>query len=331
MTAPILGAVIIGRNEGDRLIRCLESVLAEGLSPVVYVDSGSSDNSVNEAQSRGVQVVHLDTTQPFTAARARNAGFNALMDRNEEERPLAVQFLDGDCELVPGWVETAHTALISQKDNAVICGLRKERFPDATIYNRMCADEWNTPIGEAKACGGDALIRAAALEEIGGYRDMLIAGEEPEMCVRLRQAGWKIRRIDADMTLHDADITRFSQWWSRTKRAGHAFGEGAALHGFGPERHWVKETMRAVFWGGFFPLTSLLLSVLHPVFLGLFLAYPAQIIRLALREKQGSYGWKKASFTVLGKFAECQGILKYGLARLFGKRRELIEYKATSP
>ena len=45
-----LGIVIIGRNEGDRLIRCIASVGDEAL--VIYVDSGSTDESVAAARSR---------------------------------------------------------------------------------------------------------------------------------------------------------------------------------------------------------------------------------------------------------------------------------------
>jgi hypothetical protein len=39
-----IGIVVIGRNEGDRLTRCLQSLQMENL-PVIYVDSGSTDGS----------------------------------------------------------------------------------------------------------------------------------------------------------------------------------------------------------------------------------------------------------------------------------------------
>src|SRR5689334_4384058 len=73
-----IGVVAIGRNEGERLRVCLESALRA--SPdVVYVDSGSTDGSVAMAKQLGVHVVELDLTIPFTAARARNAGFEKLV------------------------------------------------------------------------------------------------------------------------------------------------------------------------------------------------------------------------------------------------------------
>lgn len=213
-----LAVVIIGRNEGARLIRGLACVAAA--DRVVYVDSGSTDGSQQAAAKAGAEVVALDMSQPFTAARARNAGLERL--RMHGTRPTLVQFMDGDCELQPEWLPAARTFLDSHPEVGVVFGRRRERFPDATIYNRMCDWEWDVPLGEQRACGGDALMRMDALDEVGGYNPALIAGEEPEMCVRLRAAGWKIWRIDTEMTLHDAAMTRLGQFWSRARRAGHA-------------------------------------------------------------------------------------------------------------
>lgn len=228
-----VGAVIIGRNEGARLLACLDS-FPDWVRPLVYVDSGSTDGSVAAARAAGAEVMALDMSQPFTAARARNAGFARM---RELGTPDFVQFVDGDCRIQPGWIEAAEAFLASRPEVAVVCGRRREIRPDASVWNRLCDAEWDTPVGEARACGGDALMRVDAVAGVGGYDPSLIAGEEPELCVRLRQAGWKVWRIDREMTLHDAAMTRVGQWWKRTRRGGHAFAEGAAMHGAPPERH----------------------------------------------------------------------------------------------
>ena len=204
----------------------------------------------------------------------------------------------------------------------MVCGRRRERFPEASVYNRMADREWDTPIGQAKACGGDALMRFAPVMAAGGYRDDLIAGEEPELCLRLRRAGGAIWRIDAEMTLHDAALLRFGQWWTRMVRSGHAFAEGADLHGAGPERHWIAETRRAMLWGVAGPVIVVAAGLVHPLGWALALVYPAQVARLARRE-----GWDWALLTVLGRFAEARGVLGYHLSRVLGRRRGLIEYK----
>jgi len=308
-----LAAVVIGRNEGARLRRSLQ-VLKGQVAQLIYVDSGSTDGSPAAAQSLGAKVVALDMTRPFTAARARNAGLAAL-----GAEITLVQFLDGDCILRDGWLEAAQAHLARNPKVAVVCGRRREEDPAASIYNTLIDREWDTAPGEALACGGDALMRLSALRDVGGYRDGLIAGEEPELCQRLRRAGWQIWRLDAEMTWHDAQITRFGQWWRRSLRAGHAFAEGAALHGKGPDRHWVAETRRALLWGAALPGAILVLAIFAPLAaLLLVFAYFLQWLRLVRR---GGFAW--GSFTLLGKFPEALGVLKYHLRR----DGRIIEYR----
>ena len=320
-----VGFVIIGRNEGQRLVRCLESVRAAS-GACVYVDSGSTDGSVAAALALGAQVVELDMRQPFTAARARNAGFARLSELGAVD---LVQFLDGDCEMLPDWIEAATALLRARPEVVAVAGRRRERFPDATVFNRLCDIEWNTPVGETTAVGGDALFRADALRAVGAYREDLIAGEEPELCVRLRAAGGRIWRLDADMTLHDAAITRWSQWWKRNVRSGHAFAEGAFLHGRPPERHFAAETRRALLWGAALPLAVLALSFFTPWALALLLAYPVQWLRIGARFARNGLPipWRYAAFLIAARFPEAQGAVKFAFGRMSGHRSGLIEYK----
>lgn len=323
--APIVDAVVIGRNEGPRLTACLASLQGR-VRRLVYVDSGSSDGSVAAARAMGAVVVALELSAPFTAARARNAGLAVLAAELEPAR--FVQLVDGDCEVRPGWIDSALAAFARHSAAVVVCGRRRERFPERSVWNRLCDREWNTPPGLARACGGDALMRLDAVLDAGGYRGDLIAGEEPELCLRLRAAGGEVWRIEAEMTLHDAAMTRLGQWWRRQRRAGHAFAEGAALHGTGPDRHWVAETRRAALWGIVLPLGSLGAAVIHPAALVLLMAYPLQVLRLMLRWRgEGRVGLEAAFFTVLGRLPEGLGAVGYWMNLLRGRKAGLIEYK----
>lgn len=323
-----LAVVVIGRNEGNRLKACLASAMAGSLPQVVvYVDSGSTDGSSDYARSCGCKVVDLDMSIPFTAARARNEGFALALKCLPSL--THVQFVDGDCELANGWMQAAIAFLGQHPEVAAVCGRRRERHPQLSVYNQLCDIEWNTPIGLAKSCGGDVLMRADTLRSVGGYRADLIAGEEPELCVRLRAAGWHIWRLDQEMTLHDASMLRFGQWWNRSKRAGFAFAEGAALHGGAPERHWVRESRSAWIWGAAIPLFALVVAVsISPWGIALLLVYPLQMLRLYARARNTvpAAGWY-AAFLVVGKVPEALGQLKYLLGRARGKRAPLIEYK----
>ena len=326
VTPACIGVVVIGRNEGERLRRCLGSLLAR--APwVVYVDSGSTDGSAEMAAAMGATVHALDLRQPFTAARARNAGVARL-------QALApglafIQFVDGDCEVDRHWLGTARAFLEVHVDVAAVGGRRRERHPERSVYNRLCDMEWDTPVGEAKACGGDVMMRAAALQQVVGYRDDLIAGEEPELCVRLRAKGWKVWRLDAEMTLHDAAMTRFGQWWMRCLRAGFAYAEGVRLHGAPPERHWVREMRSALIWGAAMPVLLLGCSVLlGPAVLLAFAIYPLQVLRLALRATGSDrVRWARAVFLVAGKLPEAFGVIKSWCQRALGRLPTVIEYK----
>ncbi len=319
--------VAIGRNEGERLQRCIASVFS-ATKRVVYVDSGSTDGSAGKVRAAGAHVVDLDMTLPFTAARARNAGFEKALELAPDAR--FIQFVDGDCEVEAGWIEQARSFFDQNPFVAVVFGRRRERFPNQTIYNRLCDIEWDVPLGLAKSCGGDVMMRVTAFRQVGGYRDGMIAGEEPELCVRLRRAGWQIQRLPLPMTIHDAAIASFDQWWRRAKRSGHAYAEGAALHGAAPEFHSVRECRRILFWGAALPLSILVIAgVLTPWAGGILaLAYPVQVVRLYLRNRgRTDFAWPMAFFTVAGNFPEAVGIMKYRWGRIRGTSGGLIEYK----
>lgn len=336
---PRTGLVAIGRNEGERLKRCLRSI-PTGV-PVVYVDSGSTDDSVSFAQQLGVAVEILSTTRGFTAARARNVGWNRLL----RDHPALdfVQFIDGDCELAADWIATAEQALDAEPGLCAVFGRRRERFPQASFYNALCDDEWNVPIGLVQSCGGDVLFRVTALEQAGGYSDDLIAGEEPDLCLRLGQKGWKIRRIDADMTLHDADIHHARQQWLRARRAGHAYAEHVARNGPSAFPNWRRARNSIVLWGAIIPtigalcaIAALLLCAWPLGLIALMIAafYPAQIARLSLRKWRSgaslSFALQYGAWMILGKFAQLGGLLRYHSKRARGGPTRLIEYKGSA-
>ncbi|HWB20453.1 MAG TPA: glycosyltransferase family 2 protein [Phycisphaerales bacterium] len=327
-----VGVVAIGRNEGKRLQRCLES-LHNQVSAIVYVDSGSTDGSVDLARSLNAEVVELDLSTPFTAARARNAGFARLLELHPDLE--FVQMIDGDCELFAGFLDAALQPLSTDSTLACVCGRRRERFPQVSIYNTLCDIEWNTPVGPATECGGDALFRVSALQQAHGYADDLIAGEEPELCLRLRALGFTILRIDADMTLHDAAMTSFSQWWKRNIRAGYAYAEGWFRHGKSPDHFRARELRSILFAALILPLLAIVPAFFtFGLTLLLLLFYP--FLYLRIRKWRISQGDSSATaalysrFCVVGKFPQFLGILRCAFNRFFHRRAKILEYKSHS-
>ncbi len=324
-----VGAVVIGRNEGERLKRCLRSILRQ-IETVVYVDSGSTDGSVEFAQSLGVKVVDLDMSRPFSAGRARNAGFAALT----ETRPdvAFVQFIDGDCELCDGWVDRATAFLTERPEYAMTAGRVKERNPENSIYNELCDMEWNLPVGESLSSGGIFMVRAEAFTAVGGFNAGMIAGEEPEYCYRLRRAGWRIYNLDALMTLHDADMRRFSQWWKRTVRTGYAYAHRYFLHVGDNDTYLRLAAIRIWAWAFALPVLTVVSCVLlGPWGLLFLLAYPLQFYRsyksILATSPRKSASFRYAFFTVLGKWPQLVGQITFLRKKLMGQAIEIIEYK----
>lgn len=328
-----LSVVIIGRNEGERLVRCIQSVQAmAGITAaemeIIYVDSDSTDNSVQRAQELGVEVLQVSPTRP-SAATGRNAGWQAA-------KAEYVLFLDGDTILNANFAISALSYLQADETIAIVWGHRRELYPQHSIYQRVLDLDWLYPAGLSDFCGGDALMRKKVLTEVNGYNAELIAGEEPEMCQRIRAKGYSILHLDIPMTWHDLAMTNWRQYWRRAVRAGHAYAEIAQLFKHTGMPLWAHEARRNWQQAGFWLLLILFslsgiyfMSFLPLLFsLGIFFGLS---IRTAWR-----YRWKSSNFITLllyGMHSHFQqipiavGQIIYHYQHWLGKRQDLIEYK----
>jgi GT2 family glycosyltransferase len=331
MTPETIAAVVIGRNEGERLKPSLRSVRDAGLSPI-YVDSGSNDGSPDLAARLNIPVVELDSAVPFSAGRGRNEGLNEALRR----WPSAayVLFLDGDCNLDPRFPAAAAATLDQHPECAIVTGHLSERHPDASIYNRLCAIEWRSPAGRIanmNGLGGIMVARISAFRQVGGFNLDAIAGEEPDLGVRLALAGYSLIKIDEPMATHDAQILSFGQWWTRAVRGGHALAHRYAQHGRTRFRDGRRELMSDLFWGLALPAAILLmLSATHRLSL-LALGGYALLAWRVYRHYRG-HGFSQSDallvtrFILYSKFAHVLGIARYCWNRLRGEFR-IIEYK----
>lgn len=327
--ATLVSVVIIGRNEGQRLPACLRSVDAvarEGFDlEMIYVDSASTDGSPERARELGAQVLELRLERP-SAATGRNAGWRAA-------RGEYVLFLDGDTVLHPDFIRLALEA-IAAPEVAVVWGHRREMAPHQSVYVRAMDLDWVYPPGESQFCGGDALMRRAVLEQVDGFDDSLIAGEEPELCRRIRAKGHRILHIDAPMTSHDLAVTRFTAYWLRALRAGHAYAEVANRFRHSPDPLWLAEARRNLVHG------TALLGL--PLVMAASLTVPwlaaglgVGVIALSMRTIRRS-AWKTPDRTTRLLYAAHShfqqvpimfGQLAWHVSARRGRRHKLIEYK----
>jgi glycosyltransferase involved in cell wall biosynthesis len=330
-----ISVVIIGRNEGERLIRCIKSVKEMrahgGELELIYVDTSSTDGSPQRAADLGAQVICIHPVRPCAAV-ARNTGWR-------EASGSLVLFLDGDTILHPDFVVSS-LPLFADKNVAVVCGQRREIHPEASMFNRVLDLDWVSPPGPTDYCGGDAIIRRNLLEEVEGYDETLIAGEEPDMCRRMREKGYIIQQVDHPMTGHDLAIHRWGQYWRRATRTGYAYAEVSERYRDTPLPLWSRESRRNVKRG-------LGLLLLGPTGLFLALLWPSWIPALAVLGIYGAlalrsaykFRWKggdPVTMLLYGMHSHLQqipifiGQLIYLKKRRAGDRQSLIEYKEVS-
>jgi len=343
----LLSVVVIGRNEGLRLTQCLKSVQAmeepapdaDGLSGVeiVYVDSRSSDDSRERAAALGVDVLTI-SGQP-TAAHARNTGW-------KQARGRYVLFLDGDTVLAPGFANACVAALRAEPQVAVVYGNRREIAPQASIYNRVLDLDWISPLGYVGSCGGDAMFRMAALQAANGYDDALPAGEEPDLCRRLRGMGHKVLHIDEPMTMHDMNMHRFGQYWKRNVRTGYAYAQLADRYRNTSDPLWLRNARANYVRGTVWPASLLAAVVVSGWLAGVrssmawmpVPAWLAVLVVLSLRSA-AKLRWKKAPTRTLveaGFASHLQqlpillGQLEYLRDKKARRQRGIIEYKSVN-
>ncbi len=261
-----LGIVLIGRNERAHLKRAIDS-LPLGINSVIYVDSGSADGSAEYIEAQHFPVHRLSSDKPFSAARARQEGFEILLTRF----PYVewVQFIDGDCALCEGWVESALEYLKNNPRVGVVCGMLEETAPYTSIFNRMNSLHWKTAqIGDITACGGIFMTHKAIFSSVGGFNTRLLTGEEAEFCGRVRAMEFKVVRLNKKMAQHDSALVTFSAWWRRAVWGGRGDAQRIDLIGKNsgiPEFRKYKSSLLWAFWVPLLSITGAILSTIWTI------------------------------------------------------------------
>ena len=201
----MISVIVIGKNEGERLVACLRSIqtaLNVLAHEVVYVDSCSTDQSLQTAKALGARCFLL-------AERKTTAGLGRFVGA-KEARGEYLLFLDGDMQLQPGFAEKALMA-IAAKGYDGVCGIREDVYlRGGEVVGRNenyfgCTQERIAP-----EFGGALMITREALNACGGWATDTVACEEAELHARLNAMGCRIAEIPVPMILH-TDAVRDSR------------------------------------------------------------------------------------------------------------------------
>jgi glycosyltransferase involved in cell wall biosynthesis len=198
-----LAVVIITKNLEWNIVRLLDSVY-EGfpdVKQVVLADSASTDGTVALARAypRDVKICLLSGDQRLTASAGRYVG-----QHNSDSE--FILFLDGDVELLPGFIESAASVLRSNKDIGAVGGrlidVPKSERPADEDLPLVAKDSFED---SDHVNGAGAVYRRSALEAADSFSVRVFSDEEPALAVRLQHAGYRVVRLDRSSVLHYTD------------------------------------------------------------------------------------------------------------------------------
>lgn len=184
--------VVIGRNEGGNLPRCFESI-QKITRRIVFVDSNSSDRSVEIAQEYGIPVIVALDSNFYSAALGRMVGATKC------ETSL-IQFLDGDMELAPDWMPTAVRFMNDNLKAAVAHGFKREFKNENNLEEyTIKADQKNW---RSDYLQGAYLIKREVYQASGGLDPRFPGEEERDLYVRIHDLGHEVWYIHHLMSSH---------------------------------------------------------------------------------------------------------------------------------
>jgi GT2 family glycosyltransferase len=224
--------VIPTRDRRPLLLPLLARVRPEAAAAgaeVVVVDNGSRDGTREAVMAlvvtEGTALRYVAEPVPG-ATRARNAGARAA-------RGTIVAYVDDDALPARGWL----AALVATFDDPRVGGaggrviLRFASAPppwwDGALADYLAAYDlgpepldlatrpwYDAPRGDNMAFRRDALLAVGGFDErLGPRAGRPSVGEESEVCLRLRAAGWGVRYVPAAAVEHLVDPTRLDPAW----------------------------------------------------------------------------------------------------------------------
>lgn len=196
--SPLLSVVVICRNQRDRVLACVRSILREVVPlqvpfELLVIDSASTDGTREALAEMPVRWVGLEESPLLCASLGRKVGTDTASGSH-------ILFLDGDMELEPGFLPAARDAIGGLEGVAGIVGQVFEKDPSVPGGRR---DIYRIrKEGKADKFGGAVLFSRRSLLRAGGYDPYIFNREENELYSRIRSAGEAVWQIPVPMALH---------------------------------------------------------------------------------------------------------------------------------
>ncbi|WP_308220317.1 glycosyltransferase [Kineococcus sp. TRM81007] len=194
----------------------LSRTLPRHEGPVVVVDNGSSDGSVDvvraeaaRREQRGLPPLRLLQPGRNLGATARNLGVRAA-------RTELVAFADDDSWWEPGALARAVEVFAAHPRLALLAG--RTLVGPAEDLDPICTDMASAPWGRSPDLPGPdvmgflactAIVRREAFLAAGGFDDVVFfAGEEERLTYDLVAAGWGLAYVEDVVAHHHPSVSR---------------------------------------------------------------------------------------------------------------------------
>ena len=230
---PDVSAIIVNWNDGDRLLRCLESLAGSNVD-VIVVDNASSDGSLQRVAERfpaarisaqtsnlgfagGVNAGALLATGRYllilntdvVAGPGAVAALAMFLDANAACGAVTGQLLGEDGRPQRGWSVRRFPTLASF---AVELLLIEKVWPANPISkrHRMLDLSYERPVQVDQPAAACLMVRGEAFEQLGGMDERFYPAwfEDVDFCLRLHAAGWKVYLVPGAVFRHTGGVSR---------------------------------------------------------------------------------------------------------------------------
>ncbi|CAM3953346.1 Putative glycosyltransferase EpsH [Vibrio aerogenes CECT 7868] len=226
---PFISVIIKTYNEQSGIAGTINSI-REQLDflhmqyEVIVADSLSDDKTREIAMRHQAKVVTLKEGKDRCCGVGHQLGY--LYARGE-----FLLLMDGDMALQPGFIERGVRFLLRNPDYAGVAGtVTMDEAVSYEFQSRQQRLHKIYPLGDCSHLGGGGLYRRSAIEQIGYLTHSgLHAYEEAELGMRLKHAGYRLRRLNTPYFFHQSyDMPTFALLRHRW-RGGYAFASGELL------------------------------------------------------------------------------------------------------
>lgn len=216
--------IIKALNEQVNIERTLQSALIAASTvdgEVILADSYSTDDTIKIAKQFPIKIVQLANPEE------RSCGIGAQLGYQYAKSEF-IYILDADMEINVDFLSQALELMAQDQALAGVGGIVQEMQLDSLEFQaRVQRESEDRNVGEVNHLAMGGLYRKSAIVQVGYLTNRnLHSYEEFELGIRLRTAGWKLKRVAIVSVKHYGHTTPAFMLLGRRWATGYTLGIG---------------------------------------------------------------------------------------------------------